>query len=292
MATSVNTNVGAMTAVRVLNSTNRSMEAMQSRLGSGLKVATAKDNGATYGIAQQQRSEIRSIEAIKVGLARATSLADVSLAAGEAVSDVLMQMRDKALAATGTTISASSRASYNNEFIALRDQVASILDNATFDGMNLLKGPALDPLGLPIPNLTFPASADGTQTVSLPVLDFNLTTTPLPLGSGPAMYLDISTDLTTDVLAQEAVDRIIASLDYVNQELSRLGTAAKRIDNHINFISRLSDSITEGIGNIVDANLAQDSAQLQALQVRQQMSTQALNIANQSPQALLNLLRG
>jgi flagellin len=287
MTTSLNTNVGALTAVRVLNSTTRNMDAMQNRISSGLKVATAKDNGASYGIAQQQRSEVSSIEAVKVGLARATSAADVTLAAGEAISDVLMQMRDKAIAATGATISATSRASYNDEFIALRDQITSILDNATFDGMNLLKGPGLGPT-----SLTFPASADGLQTVGLPVLDFNLSTTPLALGSGPGMYLDVTTDLSTDVLSQEAVARVIASLDYVNQELSRLGTAAKRIDNHVNFITRLSDSITEGIGNIVDANLAQESAHLQALQVRQQMSTQALNIANQSPQALLNLLRG
>jgi flagellin len=287
MTTSLNTNVGALTAVRVLNSTTRNMDAMQNRISSGLKVATAKDNGASYGIAQQQRSEVSSIEAVKVGLARATSAADVTLAAGEAISDVLMQMRDKAIAATGATISATSRASYNDEFIALRDQITSILDNATFDGMNLLKGPGLGPT-----SLTFPASADGLQTVGLPVLDFNLSTTPLALGSGPGMYLDVTTDLSTDVLSQEAVTRVIASLDYVNQELSRLGTAAKRIDNHVNFITRLSDSITEGIGNIVDANLAQESAHLQALQVRQQMSTQALNIANQSPQALLNLLRG
>jgi flagellin len=289
MATSLNTNVGAMTAVRVLNNTTRSLDTLQGRISSGLRVANAKDNGASYGIAQQQRSEVSSIEAVKVGLARATSAADVALAAGEAISDVLMQMRDKALAATGQTISATTRASYNDEFIALRDQITSILDNATFDGMNLLKGPPPAPA---VASLTFPASADGTQTVALPILDFNLTTTPLTLGSGPGMYLDVTTDISDDVLAAEAVQRVIASLDYVNQELSRLGTAAKRIDNHVNFITRLSDSIVEGIGNIVDANLATDSAQLQALQVRQQMSTQALSIANQSPSALLNLLRG
>lgn len=287
MVTSVNTNASAMTAVRVLNSTTRNLDVAQNRISSGLKVANSKDNGATYGIAQQQRSEVSSIEAIKIGLGRATSAADVALAAGDAISDVFMQMRDKAVAATGATISATTRASYNDEFITLRDQVASIIANATFDGMNLLQGPGGGPT-----SLTFPASADATQTVALPILDLNLSTTPLTLGSGPGMYVDVTTDLSTDVLAQEAVARVIASLDYVNQELSRLGSAAKRIDNHVNFITRLSDSITEGIGNLVDANLASESAQLQALQVRQQMSTQALNIANQSPSALLNLLRG
>jgi flagellin len=288
MTSSVNTNVGAMTAVRVLNSTTRSLDGMQNRISSGLRVASAKDNGATYGIAQQQRSEISSIEAVKVGLARATSSADVALAAGEAISDVFMQMRDKAVAATGATISATTRASYNDEFIALRNQVASIIANATFDGMNLLSGPGPGPGPS---TLTFPASADGTQTVGLPVLDFNLTTTPLALGSGPGMYVDVTTDLADEIVSADTVQRIIASLDYINQELSRLGTAAKRIDTHVNFITRLSDSITEGIGNMVDTNLPQESAKLQALQVRQQMSTQALSIANQSPNALLNLLR-
>jgi flagellin len=288
MTTSVNTNVGALTAVRVLNSTTRSLDTMQNRISSGLRVASAKDNGATYGIAQQQRSEVSSIEAVKVGLARATSTADVALAAGEAISDVFMQMRDKAVAATGGTISATTRASYNDEFIALRDQVGSILANATFDGMNLLSGPGPGPGPT---SLTFPASADGLQTVALPVLDFNLTTTPLTLGSGPAIYVDVTTDLSDEIVSADAVQRIIASLDFINQELSRLGTAAKRIDTHVNFITRLSDSITEGIGNLVDTNLPQESAKLQALQVRQQMSTQALSIANQSPNALLNLLR-
>jgi flagellin len=288
MTTSVNTNVGALTAVRVLNSTTRSLDSMQNRISSGLRVASAKDNGATYGIAQQQRSEISSIEAVKVGLARATSSADVALAAGEAISDVFMQMRDKAVAATGATISATTRASYNDEFVALRNQVGSILANATFDGMNLLSGPGPGPGPT---SLTFPASADGLQTVALPVLDFSLTTTPLTLGSGPGIYLDVTTDLSDEIVSADAVQRIIASLDFINQELSRLGTAAKRIDTHVNFITRLSDSITEGIGNLVDTNLPQESAKLQALQVRQQMSTQALSIANQSPNALLNLLR-
>jgi flagellin len=286
MATTINTNSGAMTAIRVLARNNSDLGAVQGRISTGLRVANAKDNGASYGIAQQQRSEVMAFEAVTTGLGRAASAADVGLAAGDAISDVFRQMKAKALAATDATMSATSRASYNDEFVALRDQIVSIISNAVFDGINLLNGPVAT-------DLKFPASTDGIQTVDLPVLDFNLTASPLTVAGGPpGMYIDVSTDLTTDVNALDALERIEASLDYVNQELSRLGTAAKRVDAHNNFISRLSDSIVEGIGNIVDANLAQDSAQLQALQVRQQMSTQALNIANQSPQVLLNLLRG
>jgi flagellin len=286
MGTSVNTNVGAMTAVRILGNNTRALDEIEGRISSGLKVASAKDNGASYGIAQQQRAEVRSYGAVSEGLGRAISIADVALAAGDAISDVLIQMREKALAATGQTISATSRTAYNNEFTDLRDQVTSIIANASFDGLNLVGGIGAGPT-----DLLFPASSNGLQTVSLPVLDFNLTASPVPLGGPPGMYLDVTTDLTTDINAQDALDRITASLDYVNQELSRLGTATKRIENHKIFVSRLSDSITEGIGNIVDANLASESAHLQALQVKQQLSTQALNIANQAPQVLLNLLR-
>jgi flagellin len=289
MGSSVNTNVGAMTAVRVLGNNTRALEGIQNRISSGLKVANAKDNGASYGIAQQQRAEVRAFEAVSQGLSRATSAADVGLAAGEAISDVFVQMREKALAATGPTISATSRASYNEDFISLRDQVASIISNAVFDGINLIGGPGPGPGPT---DLNFPASTDGLQVMTLPVLDFNLTASPIAMGGPPGIYLDMAQDLTSDINAQDALDRIVVSLDYINQELSRLGTAAKRIDTHMNFISRLSDSIVEGIGNIVDANLASESAHLQALQVKQQMSTQALNIANQSPQTLLNLLRG
>ena len=288
MAGSVNTNVGAMTAVRLLGNTSRDLEALQGRISSGLKVANAKDNGASYGIAQQQRSEVRAFEAVSQGLGRATSAADVALAAGEAVSDVFVQMREKALAATGTTISATSRTAYNDEFTALRDQVASILANATFDGLNLLAGSILGP---PPNDVSFPASTDGLQVVTLPILDFNLAVSPTTWGGPPGIYVDTSQDLTSDVNAQDALAKITVSLDYINQELSRLGTAAKRIDSHMNFVSRLSDSIVEGIGNIVDANLASDSARLQALQVKQQIGTQALSIANQAPQTLLSLLR-
>jgi flagellin len=288
MTGSLNTNVGAMTAVRLLGNTNRDLEALQTRISSGLKVAGPKDNGASYGIAQQQRSEVRVFEAVSQGLARASSAADVALAAGEAISDVLVQMREKALAATGASISATSRTAYNDEFISLRDQVASIIANANFDGLNLVGG---SPLGPPPNDVSFPSSTDGLQTVTLPILDFNLALSPTTLGGPPGMYIDVAQDISSDIIAQDSLDKITVTLDYINQELSRLGTAAKRIENHMVFVSRLSDSITEGIGNIVDANLASDSAKLQALQVKQQIGTQALSIANQSPQSLLSLLR-
>jgi flagellin len=286
MTMSVQTNVGAFAALQSLNATNRELLTTQNRINTGLRVANAKDNGAVYNIAQQQRADKMAYDAVKSGLDRAKSMADVALAAGEALSDVFTQMREKAVAASDSSISATSRTAYNNEFIQLRDQVASIINNASFDGANLLNGTAGP--------FTFLANTSGTQTVTLPALDLRLvadyaTAGPYP---GTAMALDLNDDLTTAVGAAQVRDRVAASLNFVNSELARLGASAKRIENHNEFVTKLQDAITAGIGNMVDADLARESASLQALQVKQQLGTQALSIANQAPQSILSLFRG
>lgn len=293
--TSVHTNKGAMLALQNLNNTNREMQMVQNRINTGLKVSTAKDNGAVYNIAQQQRADHSAFDAVRTSLNRAKSIADVGLAAGQALSDVFMQMREKAVAASDPSGSVSSRAAYNQEFVQLRDQVTSIINNAIFDGGNVLNGSAA--------NYNFLANTTGTLTLDLPILDVRLltTTTAAPVATAPpaavttytaaAMRLEATTDLTTIDRAIDARERVAASLDFVNAQIARLGAAAKRIDNHEIFVGKLQDSIKSGIGNLVDADLAAESARLQAAQVKQQLGTQALSIANQAPQSILSLFR-
>jgi flagellin len=295
MTMSVQTNVGAFAALQALNATNRDLLTTQNRINTGLKVAGAKDNGAVFNIAQQQRADKLAYDAVKAGLDRAKSMADVALAAGDALSDVFTQMREKAVAASDPSISATSRTAFNNEFVALRDQVTSIINNAVFDGANLLNGSAT--------TFTFMANTAGTTTVALPGLDLRLLTsvTAAPAAPAPpaavttytsaAMRLEAGTDLTNVDRAIDARERVAASLEFVNSQLARLGAAAKRVETHSAFVTKLQDAITAGIGNMVDADLARESASLQALQVKQQLGTQALSIANQAPQSILSLFR-
>lgn len=287
MTSSVHTNMGAMLALQNLNKTNRDMESIQTRINTGLKVANAKDNGAVYNIAQQQRADHSAFDAVRTSLNRAKSIADVALAAGESLSDIFMQMREKAVAAADPSASATSRAAYNQEFIALRDQVSSIIQNAVFDGGNLLNGGGT--------TLDFLANTSGSLTVSLPVLDLNLGAAGSAPGVLPTPPVDVylEADDVLDTAANAAIvrDRVAASLNFVNAELARLGAAAKRIDNHNVFVGKLQDSIKGGIGNLVDADMAVEAARLQAAQVKQQLGTQALSIANQAPQSILSLFR-
>lgn len=285
LASTVNTNLAALGAVQSFNTVNRGVEQVQNRISTGLKASGARDGAATFGIAQQQRAEASSLEAVTTSLNRALSIADVALAAGSALSDVLTQMREKAVAASDTSITDMSRAIHNADFIALRDQIGGIIANASFDGQNLLAGPASS-------SLTFLASTNGSVSLDLPVLDLRLPASPGAIASpAAAMYLGSGTALSSAANSVDAAARVSASLDYLNTELSRLGAASKKFENQIVYFSKLKDSVTAGIGQMVDADLAYESAQLQALQTRQQLSVQAMSLANQAPRAILNLLR-
>lgn len=303
MSNSIHTNMGAMIALQNLKRTNTDLAKIQDRISSGLRIATAKDNGAVYNIAQQMRSEHSAYDAVTTGLNRAASTADVALAAGEKISDLLVQMREKAVAASIDNLTASSRAAYNADFESLRDQINQYVANAVFDGGNLLDG-RNDPV---IPTLsgvyTFLGNTTGTQTIDLPITDFRLldTTTPGPPAPIPPavatpydadqMQIEATSTLLTADDAADVRNRIAASLEFVNAQLGKIGSAAKRIDAHMVFVTTLQDSIKGGIGNLVDADLAVESAKLQATQVRQQLGTQALSIANSAPQSILSLFR-
>src|SRR3954452_8909060 len=131
---SVNTNVSAMAALQNLTSTQMDLATTQSRINTGLKVASAKDNGAIWAIAQNQRATSGSLDAVKDSLNRASSTVDVALSAGESVSDLLLQMKQKALAASDTTLDTNSRIALNDDFTSLRDQITKVVANADFNG--------------------------------------------------------------------------------------------------------------------------------------------------------------
>jgi len=265
---SVNTNSGAMVALQQLNATNRDLQEVQTRINTGLKVAGPKDDGAVYAIAQNMRGEIAGFEAVKTALDNAVSVVDVGLAAGQSISDLLIEMKERAVAALDQSLETSSRDALQNDFIALRDQISTIVSNAEF---NVIDGSAS--------SLSVLANPDGAA----------ITVTAQSLATGTA-GLDISAlTLSTATNAGAARSGIDAAIETANQNLAVLGTRAKTLDIHTGFVDKLIDSLTTGVGNLVDADLAKESARLQALQIKQQLGTQALSIANQAPQTILSL---
>lgn len=276
LSSSVNTNVSAMIALQNLNATNAELAQTQSRINTGMKVASAKDNGAIWAIAQGQRAEIRALNAVSQSLARGVSAVDVAMAAGESVSDLLLQMKELALAATDETLSTSSRDALNEDFAALRDQIASVVDNAEFNGVNLLGESATGFAAL--------ANADGTSTITVQAEIMAL--------SGSIVTLSSTQEVSSITDASDALTAVDASIANVSAALARIGTTSKALQAHATFVGKLSDTLEAGVGNLVDADLAKESAKLTALQTKQQLGVQALGIANGGPQIILSLFRG
>ncbi len=272
MALSVNTNAGAMIALQNLNKTNMEMNEVQSRINTGLEVASAKDNGGVYAIAQRMRSQVNGYGVVGQSLDLATSVTDVALAAGEAISDILVEMKEKALAASDASLDAASRTALNEDFKALRDQIATITSNAEFNGTNLINGS--------VTSITALANADGSNTITISDQNFSL--------AGGTVTVTATASFASAGDASTLVTTIETSLDNLNTSLAKLGTASKSLEVHSNFVSKLSDALEKGIGNLVDADLAKESARLQSLQVKQQLGVQALSIANQAPQTILS----
>ena len=265
-----------MVALQNLNKTNSQLQTVQNRINTGLAVASAKDNGGIYAIAQSMRAEVGSLRAVNNSLDLAVSVVDVGLAAGDAISDLLIEMKEKALAASDVSLDSASRTALNEDFKALRDQISTIVENAEFNGINLIDGSVTG-------GVSALANADGTNTINVASEDMSL--------SGAILAFSAGTEINTQTLAAAAVTSIDSALSNLNSALSRMGTGSKSLEIHKTFVSKLSDSLEKGIGNLVDADLAKESARLQALQVKQQLGIQALSIANSAPSTVLGFFR-
>ncbi len=403
---SVNSNYGASVALQNLSNTNKQLGEVQSRISTGMKVSSAKDNGAVYAIAEGQRARVSAVAAVKDGISRSSSAIDVALSAGESIGKVLQTLKTKAVAAQANDLTTEQRAAMQSDFAALRSQIDTISNSAQFNGTNLIKGTGNDinvlisdlggstaatgvgvqtaamtnPLsgsavitaaGANIANgdtitLTLSDTAGGSSnslavnveiTATMTVDDYvnavnsasggkvsasyddtngkftylvndtaydtlavasdnaggaaaalgegvasatvtsagsnTFTVTGMDLSLSGSLFTafsssDISTSAAAATTAANAIDTAITGL---NDKLATLGSQSKALDIQSDFLGTLSDTIEAGIGNLVDADLAKESARLQSLQIKQQLGAQALSIANQAPSLVLSFFR-
>ncbi|WND01908.1 flagellin [Temperatibacter marinus] len=276
MTFSVNVNPSALAALRNLNKTSDDLEMTQTNINTGLKISSAKDNAAVFSIAQKLRGDVRGLNAVQQSLDRGISSVDVALAASNAISDLLLEMKEKAVAAADIGLDTTSRSALSQDFSALRNQISSIINNAEFNGTNLIDGGSDQIVAI--------TNADATQTLSVAHENLSLGSSVITISSTQV--------ITTSTLASSAVTALNTSIDNLNSVLTRLGSGSTALEQNRDFAGKLQDVIETGIGNLVDADMAKESARLQALQVKQQLGIQALSIANQSPQSILSLFQG
>ena len=272
---SINTNVGAMIALQNLNSTSMQLQQTQNIISTGLKVSSAKDDGAVYAIAQNQRANVSALDSVTDSLNRNASVVDVAMSAGDSITDLLTQMKSKALAASDTSLDTTSRNAMQTDFNSLRDQITSTIANASFNGIDILNGSTS----------TLSALTNASGTGHLTVQGENMS-----LG-GTIVTVGTTASFSTATSASALLTTIDSSINNVSAALAKLGTSSTALQNQITFVGKLQDSLNQGIGNLVDADMATESSKLQALQTKQQLGVQALSIANQSTSTVLSLFR-
>jgi flagellin len=399
MPMSINSNYGASIALQNLNQTNSQLDEVQNRISTGLKVASAKDNGAVFAIAEGQRARISSISAVKDGMTRASNALDIGMAAGASIGQVLQSMKSIAVKATAEDLSSAQRAAYQADYDEMRNNINTIANASVSNGINLVAagGSNINVVVSDVATGTTGRQVTSTATAGyvpgLSAYVVNATTgvtaaddTQLRLNGNIIGTVDITATMTIqqylDGVGTATGGRVTAAYDQstgqftyraneavvttnelsvtgagtarawlgqgvaagavtggtttssitdrdftaggsgalttvslagsllstassssttsgnldtaitaLNQQLATMGAQAKALTSQNDFLGKLSDVVESGVSNLVDADLAKESARLQSLQVKQQLGAQALSIANQSPSLILSFFR-
>ncbi|MBR0669824.1 flagellin [Neoroseomonas soli] len=273
---SVNTNLGAMVALQSLNRTNEALNTTQKRVSTGYRVSDAKDDGAAFAVAQAVRADVAGLTAANEQLGGVKGVLDTALAGLNKVSDTMIKVRETLVRLADDTLNADQRAQYGAQYEALRTQIQNFIDDATYNGRTLLSTAA-------------PAGGDITTTRNESGTTYMLTSVD---AAGTMVVATTPADAATAQAALAAGGDWGAVNTVIANALNQYGSDSRYVDAQIGYNRDKLDALDGGLGALIDADLAKESARLQALQIRQQLGTQSLSIANQAPQSLLSLFRG
>jgi flagellin len=314
---SLNTNIAAMTALQTLAQTNKELLVTQNRVSTGLKVKDAADNAAYWSIATTMRSDRAAVSTVEDALGLGAATIEVAVTALNSAIETITKIKAKLVAARAPGL---DRGKIQSEISELQAELRNTASSAVFSGENWLQGDSSGPL---IKTIVASFSRDSSGSITIGTIEINIGPTGTMLfdtttgtvsgildtvntyslagtavsysiaGAGTGLNISGITDDPLDLLGLEAmVDGVDAALNTMTDAATLLGAAKSRISLQKDFVNKLMDSIDVGIGQLVDADMNEESTRLQALQVRQQLGVQALGIANQSAQMILRLFQG
>ncbi|MFV0359032.1 flagellin [Tropicimonas sp.] len=273
--TSILTNTSSMVALQTLRSINTNLTDVQNEISTGKTIATASDNSSMWAISKVMESDVAGFNAVADSLSFGESTVTVASAGAEQITDILKDMKQKIVAATGENVDHDQLTIDIDE---MKATITDIISGSQFNGANLLNTAGGDITVLS----SLDRAANGAVTAK------NITVA--------SVDFEANLDLTTiDVSDSAAADTSLAAIEALIQTAvdgaAQLGASAAHISEQNEFVKRVTDAMKTGIGTLVDADMEEASARLQALQVQQQLGVQALSIANQAPQTILSLFR-
>lgn len=277
MVDRINNSTGVLATLKYLQSSTADLSQAETRVSSGLKVRSARDNVTAYHSAEVMKAQESSLNAVTLSLNRAESISDTAISAAEQISDLLIEMKKTVAATMQNDLSVDQRQAYMTRFGDQKRQIEAFVQNASFDDSNILNGSK--------PNgVSFIADSDASVTVTLAGRNF--------MPGIDVITLNQFDDLHTPESAAETMRKLDASIKNVGEELNDMVAERKRIEAQKGFVSKLADALAAGVGRMVDADLGLESALIQALQVKQELSAQSVGIVNNAPNTLLALFRG
>lgn len=304
---SVNTNTNAYIALQSLNQTTTGLAAAQKQISTGYRVADASDDGAAFAVAQKVRSAVSGLTAVNQQLGNAQGLVDVAQTALTTISDAFSTAKGLLVSIANASTSTDQRAQYVTQYQALVSQVATAVDGSSYNGQTLLgasEGAAASTTPVAGASFAVVVNDSGTE-VTIAAQDQSSAANTLAglIGETFTRSVNATTGVASDTFAATGTEQATAQTSLVSSglydtsqaavatALNGIGSANTFLNSTITFNNTKIDSLNSGLGALIDADLTKESAVLQSLQVKQQLGTQALSIANQSPQTLLSLFK-
>jgi len=279
---SVNTNLNAAIALQSLNMTSSQLATTQKAISTGYRVADATDDGAAYAVAQRVRSDVGALTSANQQLGNVKGLISTTITGLDSVSKTLITAREVLVKLADSNTQGDQRDQYVAQYQSLMTNVKSFIQDAGYNNKSLIGDIAGG-------NGAFGGVAVIRNEVGA--------TYGIASFGGSAFFASVNFTSTQLASASSVVALITAAGTFLNalstlgSQLNTYGAAANYVDNQVSYNNDKIDSLNGGLGSLIDADLAKESAKLQALQIRQQLGTQALSIANQAPQSLLSLFK-
>ena len=297
---SINTNRQAVFALQSLNQNTRDLDGVQKRISTGYRVADSRDDTGAFAVAQSVRSDIAGVTAVNEQLGGSRGILSTTVTALEQISNTMQQLRTTMTRLADGTISAEVRSNYQSQFESLNRQIQGFVTDATYNGRTLLSTSVAITVNS---TLGFGGNIVGGQVTGIRNETGGQFTIAAFDGAALTITNDLSATATVPVLTDAqakayfggAITATGTNLDSIsariNKALASFGSSQQFVDNQINYNTKKLDALNDGLGALVDADLAKESSRMTALQTKQQLSLQTLSMANQTPQSLLSLFR-
>jgi flagellin len=289
---SILTNYGAMVALQNLQATQSALTNTQNQISSGLKVSTAKDDASSWTIATTMKSNIASLNQVSQDLGNADSILGTAVSGANQIASLVAQIRTKVASFTDTS---QNPTAIQSEVTQLANQIDATVKSSSFNGQNLLDGTAGAGAGLTFlaaTNNDYSAGGSSTTIATGSSIDLSSASANATVSAFKTLVTGLAAAITSPATQDTALQTVDQFSQLVNSQAAQFGAVQQNVESQQTFVNNLATSMTQGVSNMVDADMTKESARLSALQTQQQLGTQALSIANQAPQLILKLFGG